>query len=67
MPGLDDEKETCEGNRWDYRVDEGVDGSTLAQRTATSWLWRFGFASLSYLPIYYTFGMTGRWKQGWQP
>jgi hypothetical protein len=30
---------------------------TLAQRTAVSWAWRFGLASLSYLPIYYTFGM----------
>jgi hypothetical protein len=30
---------------------------TLAQRTAVSWAWRFGLASLSYLPIYYLFGM----------
>jgi hypothetical protein len=30
---------------------------TLAQRTAGSWAWRFGLASLSYLPIYYMFGM----------
>jgi len=30
---------------------------TLAQRTAASWAWRFGLASLSYLPIYYMFGM----------
>jgi hypothetical protein len=29
----------------------------LAERTAVSWAWRFGFASLSYLPIYYLFGM----------
>jgi hypothetical protein len=32
---------------------------TLAQRTANSWAWRFGLASLSYLPIYYTMGMIG--------
>jgi hypothetical protein len=30
---------------------------TLARRTAVSWAWRFGLASLSYLPIYYLFGM----------
>jgi hypothetical protein len=30
---------------------------TLAQRTGASWTWRFGLASLSYLPIYYLFGM----------
>jgi hypothetical protein len=30
---------------------------TLAQRTAVAWAWRFGLASISYLPIYYTFGM----------
>ena len=30
---------------------------TLGQRKAVSWAWRFGFASLSYLPIYYTFRM----------
>ena len=30
---------------------------TLAQRTPVSWAWRFGLASLSYLPIYYMFGM----------
>jgi hypothetical protein len=30
---------------------------TLAQRTPVSWAWRFGIASLSYLPIYYMFGM----------
>jgi hypothetical protein len=29
----------------------------LAQRTAVSWTWRFGLAALSYLPIYYLFGM----------
>jgi hypothetical protein len=28
-----------------------------ARRTAVSWAWRFGLASLSYLPIYYLFGM----------
>ena len=31
--------------------------ATLAQRTPVSWAWRFGLASLSYLPIYYLFGM----------
>jgi hypothetical protein len=30
---------------------------TLSQRRAFSWAWRFGLASLSYLPIYYLFGM----------
>ena len=30
---------------------------TLAQRTPVSWAWRFGLAALSYLPIYYLFGM----------
>ena len=30
---------------------------TLAQRTAASWAWRFGLAALSYLPIYFAFGM----------
>jgi hypothetical protein len=29
----------------------------LAQRTGASWAWRFGLASLSYLPIYFAFGM----------
>jgi hypothetical protein len=29
----------------------------LAQRTAVSWAWRFGVAALSYVPIYYLFGM----------
>ncbi len=30
---------------------------TLAQRTRVSWALRFGLAALSYLPIYYAFGM----------
>ena len=30
---------------------------TLAQRTGVSWAWRFGLAALSYLPIYFAFGM----------
>jgi hypothetical protein len=30
---------------------------TLEQREAASWAWRFGLAALSYLPIYYMFGM----------
>jgi hypothetical protein len=30
---------------------------TLAQRTGVSWAWRFGVAALSYLPIYFMFGM----------
>ena len=30
---------------------------TLAQRTGVSWAFRFGLAALSYLPIYYAFGM----------
>jgi hypothetical protein len=30
---------------------------TLAQRTAVSWVWRFGLAAISYLPIYFVFGM----------
>jgi hypothetical protein len=29
----------------------------LAQRTEASWAWRFGLVALSYLPIYYLFGM----------
>jgi hypothetical protein len=29
----------------------------LARRRSVSWAWRFGLASLSYLPIYYLFGM----------
>ena len=30
---------------------------TLAQRTGASWAWRFGLAAISYLPIYFAFGM----------
>jgi hypothetical protein len=30
---------------------------SLAQKTAVSWAWRFGLAALSYVPIYYLFGM----------
>jgi hypothetical protein len=30
---------------------------TLARRSEVSWAWRFGLAALSYLPIYYMFGM----------
>jgi len=30
---------------------------TLAQRRRVSWTWRFGLAAVSYLPIYFTFGM----------
>lgn len=30
---------------------------TLAQRTGASWAWRFGLAALSYLLIYFAFGM----------
>jgi hypothetical protein len=30
---------------------------TLGQRKAVSWAWHFGLAALSYLPIYYMFGM----------
>jgi hypothetical protein len=32
-------------------------GETLAQRTSASWSWRFGLAAISYVPIYYLFGM----------
>jgi hypothetical protein len=32
-------------------------GETLAQRRGVSWAWRFGLAALSYLPIYFAFGM----------
>ena len=31
--------------------------ATLAQRTPVSWAWCFGLAGLSYLPIYYLFGI----------
>jgi hypothetical protein len=30
---------------------------TLAKWTGASWAWRFGLAALSYLPIYFAFGM----------
>src|SRR5271157_1120233 len=30
---------------------------TLAQWRGVSWTWRFGLAALSYVPIYFTFGM----------
>ncbi len=32
-------------------------GETLHQRRGVSWTWRFGLAALSYLPIYFSFGM----------
>jgi hypothetical protein len=30
---------------------------TLAQRTGVSWAWRFGLAAISYVPIYFAFGI----------